>query len=105
MDSSNARLPACLSASLIYWQVHRQKAWDEIFLKSSHDLDSQFCLPGAAAAHNLIGRWSSFMVHVEIGLPDTIAAALKKKKKKGNRERNQAAINTGLFKNPFWLSA
>lgn len=104
MDSCDARLPAFLSASLIYWQVHRQKAWDEIFLKSSHDLDSQLCLPGAASAHNLIGRCSSLMVHVEISLPDTIAVALKKKKAEKSKW-NQAAIIIGLFKNVFCLSA
>lgn len=63
----------------MHWQVHRQKAWDEIFLKSSRDLDTQLCLPGAASAHNLIGRRSSLMGHVEIGLPDTIALGKKRK--------------------------
>lgn len=92
------RSSACLSASLIYWQVHRQEAWDEIFLKSSHDLDSQLCLPGAASAHNLIGRWSSLMVHVEIGSPDTIAAALKEKKKRETGSGIRQQLTPGYLK-------
>lgn len=79
----------CLFASLIGLQVSRRKHVMRFFQKSSHYLDSQLSLSGAAAAaHNLIGCRSSLMVRVEIGLPGTIH--IKRKRKQGGES---VAIN------------
>lgn len=69
------------------------EACDEIFLKSSHYLDSELSLSGSAA-HYLIAHSNSLMLLVEIGLPGTIH--MKKKLIQGEVEESLAINITSL---------
>lgn len=78
------------------------EACDEIFLKSSHYLDSELSLSGSAA-HYLIAHGNSLILLVKIGLPGTVH--MKKKLIQAEVEeslaRNITSLNW-LFK-IFWL--
>lgn len=86
MDSFIVHLPVCISDLLA---GEKKKACDEIFLKSSHYLDSELSLSGSAA-HYLIAHRNSLMLPVEIGLPDTVY--MKEKLREGE-EKESVAIN------------
>lgn len=71
----------------------KEKACDEISLKSSRYLGSELSLSGSAA-HYLIARRISLMQPVEIGLPD--AVHMKKKLRQGKEEESVAMNITSL---------
>lgn len=71
----------------------KEKACDEISLKSSRYLRSELSLSGSAA-HYLIARRNSLMQPVEIGLPD--AVHMKKKLRRGEEEESVAINITSL---------
>lgn len=68
MDSFIVHSPVCVSDLLAGEQ---KKACDEIFLKSSHYLDSELRVSGSAAYY-LIAQRNSLMPPVQIGLPDAV---------------------------------
>lgn len=101
MDFFIVHPPVCISDLLA---GEEKKACDEIFLKSSHYLDSELSLSGSAA-HYLIAHRNSLMLPVEIGLPD--AVHMKKKLRRGEEEES-VAINIASLHRLFkilWLSA
>lgn len=77
-------LPVCVSDLL---EGAKKKACDEIFLKSSHYLDSELSLSGSAAYY-LIAHRNSLMQPVEIGLPDAVHM-----KERLREEEESVAIN------------
>lgn len=86
MDFFIVHPPVCISDLLA---GEEKKACDEIFLKSSHYLDSELSLSGSAA-HYLIAHRNSLMLPVEIGLPDAVHM---KKKLRWGEEEESVAIN------------
>lgn len=68
VDSFIVPLSVCVSDLLA---GEKKKACDEIFLKSSHYLDSKLSLSGSAAYY-LIAQRNSLMLPVQIGLPDAV---------------------------------
>lgn len=92
MDFFSVHLPVFISDLLA---GEKKKACDEIFLNSSHYLDSELSLSGSAM-HYLIARRNSLMLPVEIGLPDTIY--MKKKLRQGEEEESVAINITSLHR-------
>lgn len=83
MDFLIVHPPACTFDLLA---GEKKKACDEIFLKTSHYLDSELRLPGSAAYY-LIAHRNSLMLPVEIGFPDAV------RMKREREEEESVAIN------------